>query len=526
VTLEPGTMVSTTRLVEPGESVGLRVSGPDVAAGDVTVTVRHDTGGDRELAVDAEGFTAEVENDREECRAVRFVASRAPGPGESACLELVSHRAPPAGAPAGREASLDAVVVVMTDTMRADLYSVERSQFNVPMETLSELFSRSTVFTGATAHASYTKPSVASILTGLYPEQHGALGRKAPVADEVTLLPEILEDNGVTTVAFLSNYFFDPVFGLREGWTEEHSADPYKAARDDDVVVTEFERWCAEGVPEGPLFVYIHLMGAHAPYSPPRDYRREFLGGAGLSRRIVPRHTAKLIADLIAGRQKKLDRRETAQMRRLYRADAAYHDDVMGRLLAALESSGLAERALLIYTSDHGEEFYEHGRIGHGTGLWYEQVRVPLVVREPGQADGRLVSTTAGHVDVAPTVLSTLGVEPPAPLPGRDLLSIAAEPPTSSRGLLMQSWMGRWGIQVGPFKLLRRPQDERLFVVRTAGEDEVRPDENPVLHELLRVHMAWAYHDLGAGAPGGAAADSELDPELENRLEALGYVMD
>jgi hypothetical protein len=520
--MAPGTEIRASVLLPPSARVRVSASGP--AAASLEVGLLRD--GEPPLSVELAGAGGAVAGDRwmkvEVPTAAEIVVSLPRASGEAACLEGLSIEAP-RRKKAVTKRSYDAVVIVMTDTMRGDLYPQEESSFGVDMPNMEELASRSSVFVQATAHASYTKPSVGTILTGLYPEDHGGLPRKAPVSGDATLVSEILEAAGVRTVAFLSNFFFNPGFGMRRGWSEEHFVDPWQASIDDQIVLDELERWCDAGVPEGPLFVYVHLMGAHAPYAPPDHVRKAFLAGQSLAARLDPRSTAQLIKDLTSGKERRLTSRERGQLEALYRADAAYHDEIMGRLLAALGGSGLLDRALLIYTSDHGEEFYEHGRVGHGTGLWHEQVHVPLLIHAPGQASGRTVSMLAGHVDIVPTVLEALGVETPDGLPGRSLFgSVVSE--TDFRPLLMQHWTGRWGVQLGPWKLQRRPADERLSYSHVAEETDASIEGSPVLHMLLRKELAWSYVALGARSRE-AGDEVDLDPELADQLEKLGYVM-
>jgi arylsulfatase A-like enzyme len=519
VEIAPGASVTASALAPPGSKLKAVARGQ--GAGQLGITVLRDAAAPLEVemsqAKGAHRGRAKIAGDRP--AAIEVEASLPAGAAGAACLGLrLSYRAPPAQE-TDRDRTFDAVVLVVSDTMRGDLYPYENSGFGVEMPRVQALASHSTVFAQATAHSSYTKPSVGTILTGLYPDQHGGLPRKAPIADSATLVSEILEKAGVRTVAFLSNFFFNPSFGMRRGWSEEHFIDPWGAALDDDIVLEEFEKWAAAGAPQGPLFVYVHLMAAHAPYTPPDRIRKAFFQGESLAKRIVPRHTAQLIKDLTSGKEPRLSKREKAQLKRLYRADASYHDEVMDRLLDALDASGLMGRALLIYTSDHGEEFYEHGRVGHGTGLWHEQVHIPLIMHAPGQTRGASVTAPAGHVDIAPTILEAMGVEVPASLPGRSLL----DDPAEGRPLLMMHWTGRWGVQTGPWKLQRRLADERLSLSWLADEEEIPLSEAPLLHRLLRRHLAWGYVDLGAEAQAGK--EFEVSPELQDQLEKLGYII-
>ncbi len=523
IRITPGASVRPAALAPPGSRIDVEATGPGAPALDVSI-VTDAAAGPVAIALERSGdaFTGSRSVASEKAAAVEILVHLPPGAAAGACLRRLAVAIGPAAPKPAEPPAIDAVVLVVSDTMRGDLYPHETGTVRVDMPNLEKLSSRSTNFLQATAHSSYTKPSVGTILTGLYPDEHGGLARKAPVSQDATLVSEILEKAGVRTVAFLSNFFFNPSFGMRRGWSETHFIDPWNAALDDEVVLEAVEQWTREGVPDGPLFVYVHLMAAHAPYTAPEPIRRAFLQGMGLAERLSPRHTAQLIKDLTSGKEPRLTPREQRQLKALYRADAAYHDEVMGRLLSILEASKLLERALLVYTSDHGEEFYEHGRVGHGTGLWHEQVHVPLIVHAPGQTQGAATTRDAGHVDVVPTVLEALGRPVPPALHGRPLLALAAEPDALYRPLLLQHWTGRWGIQLGPWKLQRRPADERLSWSFTSTETEMDLTSVPVLHRLLRMQLAWSYASLGREAQDSSA---DLDPELAEQLEKLGYII-
>ncbi len=523
ILIAPGTSVRPTSLAPPGSRIDVEATGPGATVLDVSIIT---DASDEPVGIALEKVEGGASGSRgvksDQPAAVEvlaFLPASAAGP---ACIERLAIAIEPSKVKPVEPETFDAVVLVVSDTMRGDLYPHEASDVSVDMPNLEKLASRSTNFLQATAHSSYTKPSVATILTGLYPDEHGGLARKAPVSQDAILVGEILEKAGVRTVAFLSNFFFNPSFGMRRGWSETHFIDPWNAALDDEVVIEAVQDWAQDGVPDGPLFVYVHLMGAHAPYTAPEPIRRAFLQGVGLAERLSPRHTAQLIKDLTSGKEPRLTPREQRQLRTLYRADAAYHDEVMGRLLSILETSKLLGRALVIYTSDHGEEFYEHGRVGHGTGLWHEQVHVPLIVHAPGQKQGAATARDVGHVDIVPTILEAFGRPVPDALHGDSLLALAAGPPTGHRPLLLQHWTGRWGIQLGPWKLQRRPADERLSWSFKSEETEMDLTSVPVLHRLLRMQLAWSYASLGKEAQDSSA---DLSPELADQLEKLGYIM-
>jgi hypothetical protein len=251
-------------------------------------------------------------------------------------LEIVT----PAKQVALRPKPFEGVVLVMTDTMRGDLFSwkeVYRTPgMTVSMPGLQALAAKSYRFVWATSHASYTKPSVATMLTGLYPSEHGALGRKHAVRSSVALITEKLEDAGVHTAGILSNYFFNPRFGMRKGWTDAQWADPFKASIDDALVLDELESYLEASTLPSPFFLYIHLSGAHAPYAPPQE-ARENIASRLLSPSVDPVGTTKVVKAYQSGRIGKIKKELLEDLVGLYRADAWYHDSIMTRLIGLLE---------------------------------------------------------------------------------------------------------------------------------------------------------------------------------------------
>lgn len=251
------------------------------------------------------------------------------------------------------------VVLVMVDTLRADALSAWGGDPSFMPET-NRLASRSIVLRDVRANATWTRPSVASLLTGLLPEQHGAVDRGDRLTAERTTLAEVLGAGGYTTAAFVANFAaigrdsgFDQGFDHFEEVEEEGS--PYARAERINQAVTS---WLEQrgGAGAGPVFLYLHYLDPHRPY----------LSGGTASPGSYP---SAYVAEL-----HHLDR----QLERLR--------DRLERLLPG--------RTLLLITSDHGEEFREHGEGGHGHSLYPELTHVPAILhdadRAPRTVDARL----------------------------------------------------------------------------------------------------------------------------------------
>jgi len=290
------------------------------------------------------------------------------------------------------------VVVYLVDTLRADhlgLYGYGR-------ETDPELrrFARDgVVFETAIASSSWTKPSVASLFTSLPASEHRCVQFYTPLDPAFVTLAERMREGGFVTGAVVANRLvhakdarFDQGFSYFASPPE-----PERAAE----AVDEALRFL-DGRRGLPTFLYVHTLDPHSPYSPPPPFDRRF-GPAPTPRRPAAEpHHYRRPEDLA---------RIVAQ----YDGEVAYGDQEFGRFLEGLKARGLYDQATVVFLSDHGEEFLDHGDWVHGHTLFDELVRVPLVVKWPGRAHaGRRVARQVQIVDVLPTILRSQGLPVPA----------------------------------------------------------------------------------------------------------------
>lgn len=290
------------------------------------------------------------------------------------------------------------VVVYLVDTLRADhlgLYGYKRG-------TDPELrrFARdAVVFDSAIASSSWTKPSVASLFTSLPASDHRCVQFYAPLDPSLVTLAERLGEAGYATGAVVANRLVHAKDGrFDQGFAYFASPpEPQRAAEAVDEALRFLED--RRGLP---TFLYVHTLDPHSPYSPPPPFDRRY-GPAPTPARPAaePYHYRK--------------REDLARIVAQYDGEIAYGDREFGRFLQALKEKGLYDRALIVFLSDHGEEFLDHGGWVHGHTLFDELVRVPLVVKYPGNRHGgRRIGRQVQLIDVLPTILNTQGMPVPA----------------------------------------------------------------------------------------------------------------
>jgi len=430
---------------------------------------------------------------------------------------LTSRRAAEPVASRLREASRPTapnIILVIIDTLRADaLGSYGAAATASPA---LDAFAREAVrFENTYAQSSWTRPSIATILTSLYPSEHGAIHKMDALPDGVTTLAEALRANSYWTAGFVSNINVAPVFNFQQGFDEYTYLAPdfyfwatdsttqlaiYKGLRlarerflrdriyvynyyQDAKVVTEAVAQWVEHNPPTPFFLFIHFMDPHDPY-----FEHPY-NGRGVARVSNPDPPASRRDELHA----------------LYAGDVAYLDQHLGGLFSRLKSAGLYDNTIIAVTADHGEEFQEHGGWWHGTTLYQEVVHVPLIVkREHEERAGQVESRVARTLDIAPTLMAAAGLKSPREFAGRDLFGPAAsEPEQELEGNVLASLcVGPWkvitanadnprGLQ--PLELYNLEQDARERN-NLALTDQVRTEQMLQLLAQERVRLNNANH--------------------------------
>jgi arylsulfatase A-like enzyme len=448
---------------------------------------------------------------------VRLVAAqvRAPGVGEPGADTAAT--APPA--PVEPRPNL---VVYLVDALRSDrlgLYGCER-----PLSPhLDAMAVDSIVFTDAVAQSSWTKAAVASIFTGLWPREHGVNGPDDRLPEDLPTLPERLHDAGYRTAAIVANAYVGRPFGFARGFDHFEFIEHTRGRS--EVLHERVTAWL-DGLPDDdrPFFLYVHTIDPHAPYAPPPPYLERFAG------EVVDPSVGEVetVRGLVLGTVDPSPAL-TRDLRALYDGEVAANDASFGRLLDELENRGALDRSVVVFTSDHGEAFGEHGTFTHGLDLYREVLAVPLVVRLPGGAGGgRRVDATVQHIDLLPTLLGLAGVEGAAELPGSVLLDGGGEPrelPPRAVLAYLDYW-GRTGaaaIRDG-WKLI----EPRSAAFGTGSELYRLPDDPGETRNLAfsaPVRAGWLLAQLDHALLTGRHGErTRIDSETREQLKALGYL--
>lgn len=329
------------------------------------------------------------------------------------------------------------VLLFMADSLRADaLGCYGQAVYRTP--NIDGLARQGVRFTRAFAQSAWTRDSIASLFTGTYHWTHGAKDRKDRVSGELSTLAERFNAAGYRTAAINGNPNIDPIFGFERGfddfvrlysWRGRGHVRIVDLVTDAEATVDEAISWLSNHKAD-PFFLFVLAIDPHVPYTPPApydkmydpDYRGVYDGSMAKTGLWLKRRPPPAVL---------------TNMRARYGGSVTYLDEQFGRLLASLDTLDLASKTIVVFLSDHGEEFYEHYDfskrhyrdkvsqkfgIGHGYSLFREIVDVPLIMRFPGRIEpGTKASRRVSIIDIAPTVLDWLGIEAPLQFGGRSL---------------------------------------------------------------------------------------------------------
>lgn len=424
------------------------------------------------------------------------------------------------------------LLLISIDSLRAD----HLGSYGYPRDTspaIDALAASGVRFENAMAQAPWTLPSHASLLTSLYPRSHGATDRKARLGPRTPSLAGALKKAGYQTHAIVSGTFMQAQFGLDAGFESYDDRIAQGSHSKSHEVVTSpdiHERvvgFLDES--EAPFFLFVHYWDVHYDYVAPAPYDTLFdpdYAGDVDSTRFIGNPAIR--ADM--------DPRDLQHIVALYDGEIAWVDSHIALLMAELERRQLLHSTIVVLTSDHGDEFYEHGGKGHQHSLYQELVHVPLIIRAPGLAP-RTLETPVELVDVMPTLLDLMQLPAPTTMQGQTLAPLLTGDDTSHAAE---------PIQVSETTKARKSRDDsrksNASTVTQAGRKLIWFDEDrypPELYELgtdpseqtnlyPKTGARGLVSELKAWQQRIPAADSHdnegVDEETRRALEALGYV--
>jgi choline-sulfatase len=397
------------------------------------------------------------------------------------------------------------VILITLDTVRADRMGFLGSKLGLTPQ-LDALASEGVVFEHAYSQAPITPVSHATILTGTFPQYHGIRNFGDRLPPSVPFLPEILHAQGYHTGAFVGSIILDPKNGFASGF--ERGFDVYNAGfhrqktgerreasmqRRGEVTLGYALEWVGQQK-GGPFFLWFHLWDAHDPYNPPEPFRSRFPNAP-------------------------------------YNGGIAYVDSVIGKLLDYLRSQGLYDNTLIAVAADHGESLGDHGELTHSIFLYDATIHVPLLLKLPAHRFvGQRVNATASLVDLAPTVLDSLGQTPPPAMQGRSLLTLIGNPQPGNRPSFATGdhsersfgWSALVSLRIGNQLYVRAPSPELYDLATDPGEKVNLYPDNHAAAVHLAIKLDTFVKSVSTGAP--QALQDGLDEKSRHQLSALGYV--
>ncbi len=468
------------------------------------------------------------------------------------------------------------VIVILADTLRSDHlspYGYERDTSPI----LSRFASEGVLFTDTVSQGTWTKVSTPSIFTSLYPTSHRVSNFTDRLSDAATTMAEIYRDAGFATAAFSSVLFTGKFSNMNQGYEELHESSslidqeyPAKSGRE---FVDRAIEWLELHV-DVPFFLFLHVFDPHDPFKPRPPYDALWADPAMEEEH---EHQLEEVRESIEDPLMKLfgmpNRPELVAAgidpEAFVGYDVDWYDgsiqgmDVeIGRLLQRLEYLGLSDRTLIAFTSDHGEEFLEHGRMFHGQTVYGELTAVPLILWGPGVVpSGQVIEDTVRSIDVMPTLLELSHLSRPQFLQGQSLVPLmaaAAERAAGDSGSLLDAaatygWVNApavsekaltegfgapppgdtesYAIVLDGWKLIHNTVPEEgapEFELYDHRQDPLDgnnvADANPeVVQRLSEALAAWREMAVAAQLPESSSLGDISPAELE-RLRALGYI--
>lgn len=439
------------------------------------------------------------------------------------------------------------VLLVVLDTTRASAVSAYGNEKPTTPH-FDRLAAEGVLFERAMATDFWTLPTHASLLTGLYPSDHGATSETNALPDRAKTLAERLREAGFATGAFVTNSWvsaergFDRGFDIfAEAWHNGGSAGTHILDRR---TFRKANAWIVRQHREGrPFFAMLNLNGAHMPYTPPPDV---LLGSSPRSDSSDRSERLRKIAGMwkFLGGALELDELDFRIMRENYEAEVHMVDQLVGKLIDRLIELGIYDETLIIVTSDHGENVGEHGRIDHLFSMYETTIHIPLVIRYPARFDaGRIDGELASQVDVMPTVLDVVGLAAEDPdvrarslaNPARQIHDfVIAENDRPINGIeLMEQNYPDFDVttidhrirmlRTKRHKLIWRSNDEiELFDLEAdpTEEHDLAATSPQIRDAMLERLEQWM---KGRRSEGGDSFQT-TDPESLEELKALGYI--
>ncbi len=444
------------------------------------------------------------------------------------------------------------VILYTVDTLRGDALDLDDPETS-RTPNLARLAAAGTRFDDVQAQCPWTLPSICSMMTAIHPSGQGVVRSNHRLDSARRTLAEELAAAGFLTQAVICNAWLTEDFGLNQGFQGynhvwEEGASEYwlncvwvrivrrfqpdflqaPNTHDSAEMVDRAIRFLHQHSTSN-FFLWVHVIDPHDPYAPLGRFRA--MAAQGYKGRLPPTRSGN-VNQLRRGRM--LEAEDRRHLRRLYDLEVQYTDEQFGRLMQSLEELGLLSNTLVVFTSDHGEEFWDHENVGHGHTLFDELTHVPLIIRPPEVPQVQQVSTQVRLIDMAPTILDMLGLPPLAEGQGSSLLPLmqgVEEGHRPSFGEALIYFGEKKSVDDGRYRLITSDNSGtvELYDLETdpGATHDLSADHPEIvtrLKEGLREHLRRQEAFNQSLEKNEADGGPELDERMKARLRALGYL--
>ena len=417
------------------------------------------------------------------------------------------------------------IILISLDTLRADhlgTYGYHRN--TSPF--IDAFAKESIVFEHAVVQAPNTLPSHMSIMTSLYPSFHGTWNKNSRLDDEHITLAELLQGKGYQTAAFVDGGFVSASFGFDQGF-DIYDDQGRRIAQ----ILPKVKKWLDENK-SNPFFLFIHCFDIHSPYKPPPPYDRIFHDFTYTGHFNLSRKDQKLKMDVTE--------EDLRHLIALYDGGIRYTDEKIGEFLSYLRDSGLYDQSLIIITSDHGEEFQEHGGFLHWQIYYRPNLNVPLIMRIPNYPKEEIrINELVRSIDLLPTILELTELPPHTRAQGISLLPLIkrhtsfvnrslwqvsrlfkkdSNPSFAEYGEYNWSIITDEGYQM-IYNSVRHSIQLFDLKVDPLAQNNIAKDNEDIIKRLFSQHK-----EIYSKTPTRKAPTITLDEQTREQLIALGYL--
>jgi arylsulfatase A-like enzyme len=408
--------------------------------------------------------------------------------------------------------SFERIFVWMVDTLRADKVHVFNPKTRVETPNYDAFAADATRFAWAHVPGTWSLPSHASILTGVYPNIHKATAHEARVASGVPFLAELMKKGGYRTGLFSSNGYISAKWGFDRGWDEIRNFIRENLPNGADYLWKTAVKWMdGPSNRQKPQFLYLATVEPHVIYNPKKEFLARYWHKP-YHGPIKPTLSGIQLGQIKSGKLD-IDDNDKAYLEALHDAEITQSDSLFGTFVADLKTRDLYDSSVIVVVSDHGDEFWEHGDVGHAQGVYQELVHVPLMIRGAGLFPaGKVIETDVEAMDLFPTVLELAGVPIPKTTQGASLLALIHDEVSHSPGLgLSQNLGATRGLKVARYRFIHEGLEriELYDEIEDPREQKNLAGSHPIALRALRnvFGLLYAHEDRWRKRTWGTAAN-------------------